>query len=81
MGRGERKSGVSNVVKLHNTSTARMRRWDRWRGIVLGYHCPSCHRPAGQPCQMAHPIRVHPGLYRDFHLTRADQADRALRNR
>jgi hypothetical protein len=69
------------VGRARPSASGRARRWQRWREAILGYHCPSCHRLAGQPCTMAHPIRVHRDLYRDFHLTRADEAYRALRDR
>jgi hypothetical protein len=64
-------------VVVDNSADGRTRRWEGFRAAILACHCPSCSSPAGRACAMEYPIRVHPGLDRDFHLTRMDMA---LRN-
>jgi hypothetical protein len=69
-----------------NTPGARLRRWHKH---VLAHPCPTCSALTNQPCDMPprvpclrtgqpHSIRF---LRRRYHLTRADAAYRALRNR
>jgi hypothetical protein len=45
---GSRRTGGSARDWYSSPSWAR--RWRRWRDAILDYHCPTCHRLAGQPC-------------------------------
>jgi hypothetical protein len=70
-----------------STSTPKAAR-RRFHQELLAHDCPTCKAPAGQPCTMPNPVTCWPRsvgtmryLSRRHHLTRADKAYRALRNR